>query len=129
MKITILRIYMPVSARAKAPINKTFLQKLFGLPLAGFLLREAKRSGIRQALYQRVEGGYLNAEKLVFDQVEAAPPSLPACVELIDEEAKLRDFVFRMQSEMADCRVIIFQSVELLNPSQERTTSDAAPVA
>ena len=112
MSITILRFYMPLAAKLKHP--KSFWQKLFGASLGRYLVRKAKEEGIKQALVQRVEAGYLSGEKLVFDQVEAIPPRLPLCVELIDDESKLRDFISKNKSELTDCRAVIFRAAEVI---------------
>lgn len=112
MNVTILRFYMPLAAKLKHP--NSFWQKLFGSSLGHYLVRTAKEAGIKQALVQRAEAGYLSGEKLVFDQVEVIPPRLPLCVELIDEEAKLRDFISKNKSELTDCRAVIFRAAEVI---------------
>ena len=112
MNTTILRFYMPIAAKVKHP--QTFWQKIFGASLAGFLVKKAKEDGIKQAVFQKIDAGYLNGERLVFDQIEAVPPSLPVCVELIDEERKLRDFVEKVKNELSDCRAVLFQGAQIL---------------
>lgn len=103
---------MPIAAKLKHP--KSLWQKFFGASLGHYLVRKAKEEGIKQALVQRVEAGYLEGEKLVFDQVEVVPPKLPLCVELIDNEVKLRDFISRNKTELTDCRAVLFQGAEVL---------------
>jgi len=112
MNVTILRFYMPLAAKMKHP--KSFWQKLFGGSLGHYLVRRAKEEGIKQAIVQRSEAGYLKDEKLVFDQVEAVPPRLPLCVELVDEEVKLRAFISKNKAELTDCRAVLFQGAEVL---------------
>lgn len=112
MDSTILRIYMSVRAQRKG--NLSFLQKLLSSSLAGYLLKEAKAFGIEQSISQRVFGGYLKDRKLVFEQTEVVPPDLPQCVELIDQEKKLRSFVEKYQDQLEGCRVVLFKTAELL---------------
>ena len=115
MKTTVLRIYMLLSARMKNPT--TVWQKIFGVSLAHYLVKKAKDAGIKQAIVQRSEAGYLQGENLVFDQVEAVPMNLPLCVELIDEESALRAFVDQNQEQLSGCRVVVFNSAEILRAS------------
>lgn len=112
MDSTILRIYMPVKAQRKGKLP--FFQKLFFSSLAGYLLKEAKAFGIEQSILQRVFGGYLKDRKLVFDQSEVIPPDLPQCVELIDQEKKLRSFIEKYHDQLEGCRVVLFKTAELL---------------
>ncbi|MGE3682645.1 MAG: DUF190 domain-containing protein [Bdellovibrionales bacterium] len=113
MNSTILRIYMPVKARGKGKLS--IFQKLFSSSLVGYLLKEAKAFGTEQSIFQRVFGGYLKDRKLVFDQAEIAPPDLPQCVELIDQETKLRSFVEKYRDQLEGCRVVLFKTAELLS--------------
>lgn len=104
---------MTISSKMKNPV--TIWQKIFGTSRAHHLVKKAKESGIKQAVVQRVEAGYLQGQKLVFDQVEAAPQNLPLCVELIDDESTLKSFVAQYKDQMDGCRVILFKSAELLS--------------
>ena len=112
MGSTILRIYMPSRARRKGKL--TLWQKLIAGSLGGYLLKEAKSFGIEQSVYQQIYGGYLKGQRLVFQQAEYTPPELPQCVELIDEEKKLRAFVSKYGDQLEGCRVVLFQTAEIL---------------
>ncbi len=112
MDSTLLRIYMPIRAKRKGKL--TFWQK-FSPSLSGFLLKEAKASGIEQAIYQRSAGGYLKNKKLVFDLSEMPPSDLPEVVELIDKEDRLREFIAKFKSQITDFRVVIFKTSEVVN--------------
>ena len=112
MDSTILRIYMQVRAQRKGKLP--FFQKLFSSSLAGFLLKESKAFGIEQSILQRIFGGYLKDRKLVFEQAEIIPPDFPLCVELIDQEKKLRSFAEKYRDQLEDCRVVLFNTAELL---------------
>ena len=113
MELSVLRIYMTISARVDSD-QLTFWQKLFNNSLSFFLLKKAKEAGVEQAIIQRIPGGYLKGKKLVFDMSEVAPPSLPQCLELIDEKEKLLEFVAKNRKQLNDCKVLLFNAVEIL---------------
>ena len=112
----ILRIYMPMSAQFSGP--RTFWQKLFGPSLGGFLVKKAKEFGIEQAILQRIMGGYLKGRKLAFEQGEIIPPDLPQCVELIDHENKLKQFLEAYREQITNCRVILLHAIEINNEQE-----------
>ena len=103
---------MPLAAKMKNP--QTFWQKFFGASLAHVLVKKAKEAGVKQAIVQRIEAGYLPGQRLVFDQVEAVPPTLPLCVELIDEEKALMSFVNQNRDQLDGCRVLLLKAAELM---------------
>lgn len=111
MEKSVLRIYLPISAKVKS--ERSFWQKIFGPSLGGFLLKKAKESGIEQALFQRVLGGYLNGQKLAFEQAEVNPPYYPQCLELVDSLEKLEEFLKENEAEVSGYRVLIFKAQEL----------------
>ncbi len=117
MKTNILRIYMPVSAKVKGQLS--LWKKIFNSSLANYLLKQAKEFGIEQTVYQRIAGGYLHGKKLVFDQVEVVSDDLPHCVELIDDENKLKSFVERFKGQLDECRVVLFQGATLVKERNE----------
>ena len=110
---SILRIYMPVSAKRKGPC--TFWQRLFSDSLANYLLKQAKVFGIQQSVYQRVMAGYLKGKKLAFDVGEVVPDYLPQIVELIDREENLKSFVNKYKDQLSDCKAVLFQGATLLD--------------
>lgn len=112
MEIKVLRIYMPFAAKAKEDLS--FWQKIFNPSLASYLLKRSKEFGIEQAIFQRVMGGYLKGKKIAFEQAEVNSPDLPQCIELIDGEEKLRSFVEKFKNQLTDCRVVLFQSAQLI---------------
>ena len=103
---------MPIAAKIKNP--QTSWQKFFGTSRGHFLIKKAKEAGVKQAIIQRVEAGYLPGQRLVFDQAEAVPPSLPLCVELIDDENALTSFVNQNREQLDGCRVLLFKTAELM---------------
>ncbi len=114
MESTILRIYMPVSAKVKST-ELSFWQRLLNGSLASFLLGKAKEFGIEQSLTQRISVGYLKGKRLVTDFGEVIPPDLPQCVEMIDTEEKLRSFFEKYKSHLEGCRVVLFKTAQLIN--------------
>ena len=111
MKTTILRIYMPLSAKAKG--KRTIWQKIFSNGLANHLAKKAKEQGIEQVILQRVFAGYMKGQKLAFEGAEVSPPNLPLCVEMIDDEAKHRKFVSENREQMSDCHCVLFTGIIL----------------
>lgn len=101
---------MTAKARRKGQLG--FWQKLFSSSLAGYLVKEAKDFGIEQALFYKVEAGYLKGQKLMFDSVEARPIDFPICLELIDEKEKLDRFLDRYREHLDQCRVVIIDFEE-----------------
>jgi PII-like signaling protein len=84
-----LRLYFHHSEKAHPT---RFWHKLARPSLAAHLLRHAKSAGIEQALLHRVHAGYLNGDRLHHAHFETAHRRFPHCIELIDLEAKVRDF-------------------------------------
>ena len=109
---TILRIYMPISAKVNG--TRTLWQKLWGGSLTWYLAKKAKEFGVEQAVIQRVSGGYLKGKKLVSNLGEIIPDDLPMCIEMIDGEEKLRSFVGHYKDQLSGCRVVLFKSAQLV---------------
>jgi PII-like signaling protein len=105
MNEAVLRIYMPISA--KAPGDPGIWKELFGSSLAQYLAREAYKFGIEQTVVQRVAAGYLKGQKLVTSMPEMITPELPQVVELIDSEEKLSSFAQKYASALMSCKVIL----------------------
>ena len=85
-----LRLYFYYGAKVR---GKTFWQKLMAPSLGSKLAARAKELEISQAILHRVSAGYLKGDPLTFDGTEVPPHKLPQCLELVDEESKLRDFL------------------------------------
>lgn len=104
--LTALRLYFPQAARAKPT---SFWHRLTAPALSHRLLTAAKRAGIQQALLHRVHAGYLPGHKMSHHHIESAPAHHPLCIELIDEESKLRAFLTQHQEELHHVRAIYFR--------------------
>lgn len=88
-KLISLRLYFHHSERARPT---RLWHRLVRPSLAGHLLNHAKHAGIEQAVMHQVRAGFLRGDKLHHEHVELAHHRFPHCIELIDMEAKLKDF-------------------------------------
>jgi PII-like signaling protein len=98
-----LRLYF--TQADKAP--KTRRLNFFRPSLAGHILKQAAQAGIEQVILHRVESGYLKGHRRVaHHHVEAINPHMPHCIEMIDLEGKLRDFVRLHAEHLAKVRAV-----------------------
>lgn len=104
--LTALRLYFPQAARAKPT---RFWHHLTAPALSQRLLSAAKRAGIQQALLQSVHSGYLPGQKMTHHHIESAPAQHPICLELIDAEEQLREFLRQHRDELHHVRAIFFR--------------------
>ncbi len=89
-ELTVLRLYFSAHQMRRAD---SWWKKLAPQRLGEFLLRQAKASGIEQALLHRVIGGYLHGHDLAMDTGEIPPARLPQCLELVGTEESLQAFL------------------------------------
>lgn len=101
-----LRLYFPQAARARPT---RFWHRLTAPALSHRLITAAKRAGIQQALMHSVHAGFLPGQKLSRHHVEAVPAQHPLCIELIDSEARLRDFLHHHVEELHHVRAVLFR--------------------
>ena len=102
---TALRLYFPLSARAKAT---RFWHHLTAPALGHHLLACARRAHIQQAVIHVVQSGYLPGEKLLHRHVEGTSGRMPQCLELIDTESRLRKFLHDHADELAQVRAVLY---------------------
>ena len=108
-KIHTIRFYFPLSA--KVPPT-TFWEKLTGRPLGYFLIQEAKKCGIEQAILHRVSAGFLKDEVLVHFHAEHTPPHMPQCLELVDhDELKLEQFIVSHRHLLSNVKIMKLHGV------------------
>ncbi|MBF2076236.1 MAG: DUF190 domain-containing protein [Synechococcales cyanobacterium C42_A2020_086] len=88
--LTALRLYFNHGARL---YSKTRWRRLTSPHLHWHLPRLAKEFGIQQVVLHRVHMGYLKGDELHHNHHEVTPHHLPQRLELIGQEAKLREFV------------------------------------
>ena len=105
---TALRLYFPLSAKAKAQSPRLW-HRLSAPSLANHLLSYARRNGIKQAVLHHVNAGYLPGERLSHHHVEGNPHHHPQCLELIDTEEKLRKFLHDHSHELHKVHAVLYR--------------------
>jgi len=100
-----LRLYFPVATRAKAT---RFWHHLSAPALAQHLLKVAKEARLMQAMLHPVSSGYLPGERLSHHHPELAGMRHPQCLELLDTEHRLRDFVREHAEELRKVHAVLF---------------------
>lgn len=120
MKISVLRLYFRPGKKAGKRSQSRGFWRNWVLPNLGtYLIEEAKKSGIEQAVYQPISAGYLKDDPISTDP--AGRPGLPQCVELIDqEEAKLTRFLNDHRQELAGVRVVLIRSENIVLDNAEK---------
>jgi H+/Cl- antiporter ClcA/PII-like signaling protein len=104
--LTILRLYFTASEMRQ---SDAWWKKLAPQRLGDYLLLQAKRSGIEQALLQRVIGGYLKDHDLAMDTGEVPPARLPQCLELVSSEAQLQAFLSANHDHLKRVRTVFLR--------------------
>lgn len=102
--LTALRLYFPISARARAT---RFWHRLSAPALAQHLIHAARRAGIQQAVLHSIQSGYLAGERLSHHHPEVTHMKHPQCIELIDREAVLRAFLHDHAAELHKVRAVL----------------------
>lgn len=105
--IVTLRFYFPSSEKAQP---SRALHRFFRPSLVSHLLRHAERDGIEQVIVHQVNAGYLKGERMSRQSLETTYPHHPHCVELIDLEEKLRDFLHRHKHHLTRVRIIFIRA-------------------
>jgi len=98
---SVLRLYFPASAMHCVG---AWWKRAASETMGEFLLQQARKQGIEQALLRRVVGGYLKdptgpTDALLFAQ-------LPQCLELFGEDEELQGFLREHQEDLKDVRVV-----------------------
>ncbi len=102
-----LRLYFHNGAKPKV---EGFWNRLTAPSLAMYLAKQAKDAGIEQAIIHRVSGGYLKGDPISFDLTSEIPPhKLPQCVELIDNEDKLKHFLKTNTEALKEVRAVLLR--------------------
>ncbi len=109
--LTVLRLYFHSGVRVP---KKTFWQKLTAPSLTYYLAARAKDFGIEQVVVHGVSVGFLKGDPLHHDHHEFPHHKLPQCLELIDQEDKLRCFLDEHIDELKQVRVVLLRCEELL---------------
>ncbi|BDH46965.1 hypothetical protein TUM12370_30090 [Salmonella enterica subsp. enterica serovar Choleraesuis] len=104
--IAALRLYFPVSLK----VTKKNGWARFGNPtLASYLLEAAKQAGIQQVILHPINSGYLPGERLSHYHPELMNMKHPQCLELLDTEQKLREFLHWYSQELQGVHAVLLQ--------------------
>lgn len=105
--ITVLRIYFRNGQKAK---NLNFWQKLWNNNFGQHLLKKAKEIGIEQANIFTAKTGYLDNDKINYNISEIPAYKNPVCLELIDQNEKLKLFIEQNKVELSEANVILLNN-------------------
>jgi H+/Cl- antiporter ClcA/PII-like signaling protein len=108
--LIVLRLYFHFGSRVP---KKSFWQKLTAPSLSYYLAASAKDLGIEQVIVHRVSMGFLKGDNLHHNRHEFPHYKLPQCLELIDQEDKLRSFLDKHNAELKHVRVVLLKCEEL----------------
>lgn len=125
--LTALRLYFPMSAKAKAKGSR-FWHRLGAPNLAHHLLTYARRVGVRQAILHHVDAGFLPGERLSHHFPDGSAMRHPQCLELIDTETKLRKFMLDHAHELHKVHAVLFKC-ELLSTASHSGTDESTTSA
>lgn len=104
--ICALRLYFPLKARASAT---RFWHRLSAPALAHHLMTAAHRAGINQVVLLHVQAGYLAGNKLSQHHADVTSMAHPQCLELLDNEHRLRKFLHEHAAELHKVRAVLFR--------------------
>jgi PII-like signaling protein len=100
-----LRLYFPTATKAKAT---RFWHHLSAPALAQNLLKVARDAKIVQAILHQVGSGYLPGERMSHHHPELTDMRHPQCLELLDTEHRLRDFIHEHAEELRKVHAVLF---------------------
>ncbi|RMK68531.1 hypothetical protein IPC87_14870 [Pseudomonas aeruginosa] len=103
--IAALRLYFPIATKAKVT---RFWHHLSAPALAHHLLTVAKKANIVQAMLHQISSGYLPGERLSHHHPELTGMRHPQCLELLDTEQRLRDFMLEHAEELRKVHAVLF---------------------
>jgi len=112
--VTILRIYLEYGMSIK---NASFWKKLWNSSLRELLLKSAKESNMEQANIFIAKTGYLNYGNISHNHSEIPSVKNPVCLELIDEEPKIYQFLEFNKEHLKQVKVVLINAgSEILFP-------------
>ncbi|MGF6767955.1 PII-like signaling protein [Paraburkholderia sp. GAS199] len=103
-RIAALRLYFPHATRVR---TTRFWHHLGAPALAHHLIAVAKRANILQAMLHHVSAGYLPGERLSHHHPEISGMRHPQCLELVDTEARLRQFMHDHGDELRKVHAVL----------------------
>ncbi|TXF74812.1 DUF190 domain-containing protein [Chryseobacterium sp.] len=103
-KFSVLRIYFEFGKKVE---THGFWKKMWHSSLKEYLLKKAKESDIKQALYFEAKSGYLNFEDIKNHHSEVPHMHHPICLELIDTDEKIKEFLETNRETLNGVKAII----------------------
>ncbi|MFT3721785.1 hypothetical protein [Pseudorhodoferax sp.] len=104
-QLAALRLYFPVATRARAT---RFWHHLSAPALAQHLLKAAQDAKLLQAMLHPVSSGYLPGGRMSHHHPELNGMRHPQCLELLDSEHRLRDFMHQHAEELRKVHAVLF---------------------
>ncbi|MFT3814666.1 MAG: hypothetical protein QM740_15020 [Acidovorax sp.] len=114
-QLAALRLYFPAATKAQAT---RFWHRLSAPALAQHLLKVAKAAKLHQAILHQVSSGYLPGERLSHHHPELTDMRHPQCLELLDAEHRLRDFMHAHAEELRKVHAVLFLCELPLGPAK-----------
>lgn len=103
--ISALRLYFPVSSKANV---RRFWHHLSAPELSMHLLNVARKSSIKQVMMHPVSAGYLPGSRLSHHHPEVVSMEHPLCLELLDTEVRLREFMREHADDLRKVHMVLF---------------------
>ena len=104
--LSIVRIYF----RHGQKVNEaSFWKRLTSHNLGHFLLKKAKQDNIYQASIFTAKAGYLQGDQISVDISEIPPHKNPVCLELLDTEINLKNFLTNNKDLLLETHVILLK--------------------
>lgn len=109
--IKIARLYFNYGQSIK---RQSFWKNIWNNSLSDFLIKKAKESNIEQANLFIAKAGYLNYEIIKNNISEMPALKNPVCLELIDNDYKIKQFLENNKENLTEVKTII------INPNSEK---------
>lgn len=108
----VLRIYFNYGQKCK---QLTLWQRFWNPKLGYRLLKQAKKQPILQANIFRAKAGYLEYGNIVYDISDTPPSKNTVCLELVDNEHNLREFIQANDTELKHTfGIFMYPNVEII---------------
>lgn len=116
VSLSVLRLYFPVSRRAEV---RRFWHHLSAPELSRHLLNVARQAGIMQVIMHPVTAGYLPGARMSHHHPETVGMRHPVCIELLDTEEHLREFMSEHTLELSKVHMVLFNCEVTLAGSKD----------
>lgn len=104
--LSIARIYFRHGQKVK---EQSFWKRLLSTNLGQQLLKKAKESDIYQAAIFTAKAGYLQGDPIITHISEIPSHYNPVCLELLDTESNLKNFLTSNKDLLTDTHVIFLK--------------------